>query len=280
MYVTFYHIVRYNARKKTSRKFVENNEVQGLFLHTKIDKMMPKRWSKMKIRVMSFNILHCEVYKQNRIDFDAFANAIRESGADIIGLNEVRGMGSREDYRAQAQILAEKTGFYYYFAKAIDVGGENPYGNALLSRFPVLHAETVMIPDPVLRIGGGFETRCLLKAQLDVPGGLTVLVTHFGLHESEQKNAVQTVIANLEAQKLILMGDFNVYPDDKILLPIRERLNDAAALFRQPLCSFPSDAPDRKIDYIFVSPAVRLLSADIPAVVLSDHRPHNAEIEI
>ena len=211
----------------------------------------------MKIKVMSFNILHCEDWKNRRINFDAFAKQILESKADVIGLNEVRGEGDREDYQAQAKILAEKTGFYYYFAKAIDVGGKNPYGNALLSRYPIRNAQTVMIPDPAVRIGSGFETRCLLKAELDVAGGLTVLVTHFGLNKSEQKNAVKTVLANLDTEKLILMGDFNVLPEDKVLAPVRERLNDAAELFIEPLCSFPSDAPDRKIDYIFASPAVK-----------------------
>lgn len=234
----------------------------------------------MRIRVMSYNVLHCEDWKQKRIDFDAFAKAILDSGADIIGLNEIRGQGTRDDYRAQAQILSEKTGFYYYFAKAIDVGGENPYGNALLSRYPVKNAETIMIPDPVLCIGDGFETRCLLKAELDVGDSLTVLVTHFGLNKSEQKNAVKTVLQNLGAEKLILMGDFNVQPDDKVLLPIRKQLKDAAQRFNKPLYSFPSDVPDRKIDYIFASKAVKILSADIPPVVLSDHRPHIAEIEI
>ena len=234
----------------------------------------------MKIKVMSFNVLHCEAWKENRIDFDAFAKAILDSGADIIGLNEMRGKGTREDYQAQAEILAEKTGFSYYFAKAIDVDGTNPYGNALLSRYPLKNARTVKIPDPLVRIGGRFETRCLLKADVDVGDGLTVLVTHFGLEKSEQKNAVKTVLANLGAEKLILMGDFNVTPENTVLDPIRKKLNDAADLFTAPLRSFPSDAPDCKIDYIFASPAVKILSADIPALVLSDHRPHIAEIEI
>jgi endonuclease/exonuclease/phosphatase family metal-dependent hydrolase len=35
-----------------------------------------------------------------------------------------------------------------------------------------------------------------------------------------------------------------------------------------------------KIDYIFVSPDVRVVSADIPATVASDHRPHVATVEM
>ncbi len=234
----------------------------------------------MQLKIMSYNVLHCELYKEKRIDFDRFAQVISDSGADMIGLNEVRGAGEREDYKAQAEILSEKTGFYHYFAKAIDVGGKNPYGNAILSRYPILHAETVAVPDPVIRIGSGFETRCLLKAEIDVPGGLCVLVTHFGLHASEQKNAVKTVCAHLGEGNTVLMGDFNVTPDDRVLQPIRERMQDAADLFKKPLYSFPSDAPDRKIDYIFVSRSLRVTAADIPALIVSDHRPHIARIEI
>jgi endonuclease/exonuclease/phosphatase family metal-dependent hydrolase len=57
-------------------------------------------------------------------------------------------------------------------------------------------------------------------------------------------------------------------------------MKDTADLFSHPLLSFPSDAPDRKIDYIFVSKDVEVLTADIPAIVASDHRPHTAEITI
>ena len=75
------------------------------------------------------------------------------------------------------------------------------------------------------------------------------------------------------------MGDFNVRPENEILLPIRECMKDTADLFSEPLVSFPSDKPNRKIDYIFVSPDVTVLEADIPPIVAADHRPHTATVE-
>ena len=96
----------------------------------------------------------------------------------------------------------------------------------------------------------------------------------------EQENAVATVVKHLEKEKCVLMGDFNVTPDDHVLTPIRERMEDAADAFDRPLWSFPSDRPDRKIDYIFVTPDVEIITADIPPVVASDHRPHTAEIRL
>ena len=164
---------------------------------------------------------------------------------------------------------------HQYFAEAIRFEGVNPYGNGLISKIPIVSTETIIIPDPVEKAYNGYyETRCILKAQLE--GGITVLVTHFGLNPDEQENAVKVIMDNLTDKKCILMGDFNVQPDDAVLIPIRERMKDAADVIGRPLLSFPSDYPTKKIDYIFVSPDIEILDADIPAIVASDHRPHIA----
>lgn len=234
------------------------------------------------MKIMSFNTQHCMDYITREIDFDLFANVILSSGADIVGLNEMRGKGEQPDYTAQVDILSEKTGFYGYFAKAIDVGGANPYGNGILSRYPILKAETIPVPDPEEPMPDGkwYETRCLLKAVIDAPDGpVTVCVIHFGLNPDEQENAVKTVLSAVEEERCVLMGDFNVLPDDPVLIPIRERMFDTAECFAEPKFSFPSDKPDRKIDYLFVSKDMKTLAADIPAIVASDHRPYTAEVK-
>jgi endonuclease/exonuclease/phosphatase family metal-dependent hydrolase len=76
------------------------------------------------------------------------------------------------------------------------------------------------------------------------------------------------------------MGDFNVTPDNDLLKPIRERMRDTAEFFNEEKFSYPSDNPNRKIDYIFVSNDIEIVTADIPPIVASDHRPHIAEINI
>ena len=116
--------------------------------------------------------------------------------------------------------------------------------------------------------------------RVELEGGLTVLVSHFGLQPDEEENAVKTVIDNICENKCILMGDFNVTPDDPVLNPIRAKMKDTADFFDEPKLSFPSDEPDRKIDYIFVSKDINVVSADIPPTVVSDHRPHTATIEV
>lgn len=232
------------------------------------------------MKIMTFNTQHCLNYLEQKIDFAVMAKAILDCGADIVGLNEMRDQGTHRDYTPQVDTLSALTGLpHFVFAKAIEFTGKGPYGNGLLSRYPILEAESIPIPDPEPRkYDGYYETRCVLKAKL--AGGITVLACHFGLNPDEQENAVSTICQHLAAEKCILMGDFNVLPEDPVLDPIRARMKDTADLFGHPLLSFPSDAPDRKIDYIFVSKDVEVLTADIPAIVASDHRPHTAEITI
>lgn len=231
------------------------------------------------MKIMVYNTQHCLNYITRQIDFELIAGIIKDYGADIVGLNEIRNVGMQEDYQDQAKILADLAGYdYHYFAQAIKFSGVNPYGNVLLSKNPIVQAQTILVPDPPRQYDGYYETRCLLKAKLD--NGLTVNVIHFGLNPDEQENAVKTIMDNLENEKCILMGDFNVSPDNPVLAPIRARMKDTADLFKQPLLSFPSDKPKVKIDYIFVSHDIEVIDADIPAIIGADHRPHMAEVRM
>lgn len=232
------------------------------------------------MKIMSFNIQHCRNFVTGTIDFCSVSNAIKAVNPDIVGLNEVRGKGADSGYENQTEILSALTDMkYYYFAKALDVKGVNPYGNAILSKIPIVSAETIPIPNPIPKPEYNYyEPRCVLKAVLG--NGLICLITHFGLNPDEQENAVATVLSHLENKKCILMGDFNVSPNDCVLTPITNLMKDASGLFKTPLFSFPSDNPNVKIDYIFASPDIEIINADIPAIIASDHRPHTATINI
>ena len=233
----------------------------------------------MNIKVLSFNVLHFENYSTGTIDFDAFAQAIASTGADIIGLNEVHGKGTDPEYTAQTETVAEKLGFHCFFAKATEIGEGNPFGNAILSRFPILSAQIIPIPDPEPRgYDGYYETRCILKAEIDIPGGLTVFVTHFGLNPDEHENAVRTAVENVKG-KCVFMGDLNVTPDNPVLGDIRKILNDTANP-DEPMLSFPSDKPVKKIDFIFTGEGIRKVSSAVLPLVVSDHRPYFAELEV
>lgn len=231
------------------------------------------------MKIMTFNTQHCQNYLTKKIDYEIMADTINREDPDVVCLNEMRGKGDHEGFDDQMKILSELCGYEnFYFAKAIDVYSDSsPYGNGILSKSRIIKAQTVMIPDPKTRNGKRhYETRCILKATLEC--GITVLCVHIGLNPEEKENAIKTILENLENEKCILMGDFNMRPEDELLEPVKERMKDAAELFSTPIFSIPSDAPTRKIDYIFATPDVEIISADIPALVASDHCPHTAKI--
>lgn len=231
------------------------------------------------MKIATYNILHCAKFPDKKnINYPLYAEAIRSLDADIVALNEVYGDGPGELYADQAGILADLAGYpYHYFAQAIYTTNKGPYGNALLSRIPIAHAETILIPDPALKTGPkNYETRCVLKAQLQ--GGITVLVTHFGLNTDEEINAVLTLLRNMPKEKCIVMGDFNVEPHDGILMPLRDRMLDAARLLDGPGFTFDTVKPYKKIDYILVSRDIEVVEAAVPEVGVSDHFPHTATI--
>jgi len=199
---------------------------------------------------------------------------------DIVTVNEVC-KNTAYAPQHQADVLGSLTGYYPIFGRSIDIAG-GEYGNAFLTRRPLMEYEVIHIPDRTSEERNYYEHRTLLRAVIDVGGRkVTVLSTHFGLAKVEQESAVETALAVLERETnpVILMGDLNMEPDDPILQPLLKVLNDTAegADF---IKTFPSDEPRIKIDYILHSDEFRTVALSSMNTQNSDHRPLFAELEI
>ncbi|MGI6336410.1 MAG: endonuclease/exonuclease/phosphatase family protein [Eubacteriales bacterium] len=243
----------------------------------------------MELNVMTYNICSGRDFTADRhIDVTQAGKVMQKYMPDIIGVNEVRGLGGADPlFTEQAQTLGEQLGCRYFFGPAIEFDWGGPYGNALLTRFPILRAEVVGIPDPDVRDEDAYyETRGIIRAELDIPevpgGVLTVLVSHFGLANSEKKNAVATVCKLLDDihTPVLFLGDLNMEPDNEILAPVFERLHDTAAILPEKPLTFSWWEPKVKIDYIFVSSEFKTLSAESPDEHTSDHKPFCARVQI
>lgn len=234
---------------------------------------------------MTFNIQHALDFKKQIIDTDLFADAIIKHNVDFCGLNEVRGDGPIDGYTDQTNAIGDAIGFYRYFGEAIKVRGTSPYGNAVMSQYPLKSVETIRIPDPdaeneINRDGEPvhYESRCIIKSVIEENGReVCILVTHFGLAESERINAVKTLCGIIDNTDLpiILMGDFNSEPDEELLTPLFERLKSVDASEN----TYPSDKPEIKIDYIFYK-GLKCKYSETINEIYADHLPIVAEFEI
>lgn len=240
----------------------------------------------MKCKVMTYNIQSCNDFEENHLGSqDKLIAYLREQNADVVILNEVRDIPSSPLMDDQAGTIARGLGWNYRFAKAIDML-DGSYGNAILSRHPITDFSVTPIPLKELKPGEvpakWREARCVLRAEVEINGEkLVVFGSHFGLGESELEYAVEITSALLDSEICphIFMGDLNMEPNNPILTPIFERMQDVSAIMPTQKLSWPSDTPTIKIDYIFASNDIRVVDADIPKSLISDHRPHFAIIE-
>ncbi len=249
----------------------------------------------MKISVGTYNILsgvdymHRVETKEWRLVPERFAEAIKEMGLDICALNEVRDIPGDDEHKwnQTGKAIAEQLGYNYVFGKAIDIPGGG-YGNALVTRYPILNVRTVPMriapenrdPNSVAR---WYEDRVLMIVDLDVEGKtVTVMVTHFGLNDDEHVLAVK--IVRQEAEKInnpiIFMGDLNITEDTRHYAALCEFLTDSIAVAQGEVKSFPADAPDRRIDFLFTKGEIKALESRVPSIVVSDHRPFVATVEL
>ena len=234
----------------------------------------------MKLTVMTYNILSGRNLARD-LNLEYAASVIREVQPAFVNLNEVRNHTQDVGPVNQALELGRLTGYYPVFSKAIDIyGGE--YGNAFLSRLPVLEYSVIHIPDPEERFDGYcYEHRCIQRLVLlagEQP--VTVFGTHFGLAPNEQENAVETLLGLIEKETnpVLVMGDLNAEPDTPVVKPLFDAVSDASE--GSGILTFPSDKPQIKIDHILYKGAWKLLSIRCIDSQNSDHRPLIAEMEL
>lgn len=234
-------------------------------------------------KIMSYNIQSCRDYITREFTPNSVANVINKYNPDIVGLNEVRSEAikptNHPSWFDQVGTLSKLTNMpYFYFGKAITF--EGPYGNAILSKYPLNNIKTIPIPDPIIKDEDAYyESRNIISCECE---NFHILITHIGLAKSEQRNAIEKLLELINdiSKPIILMGDFNMTPDNPLIKEISNKLIDTSIKFNKSLLSFPSINPRIKIDYIFISNDIELINADIPQDVASDHFPYLAKIKI
>lgn len=228
------------------------------------------------LTVMTFNIASAVETDNN---LDPIADAIELQETDLAGLQEVDRSWSRSDSLDQAQELAVRLGMTYRFDPVVDCSDKDTdgdgfcrYGTAVVSRFS-LRAATAR--DFSLPRVGQEEPRGLAEVGVNVRGRrLIVFNTHLSEVPAARRVQVRQILRLVSATRgpYIVMGDFNAKPNAPEIWWMRQRLTDAARLMhvQRPTVG------NTRIDYVFTSPGITVLSARVPPVSarrISDHRP-------
>lgn len=221
-----------------------------------------------RLRVLTWNVWWRYGPWQERAP--AIAATLTTLDADIIALQEVWGDGGT-DFAAE---LAAKLGYQHVYAPAKDMDGIYQ-GNALLSRWPIVHHEILQLYSEPERD----EHRVAIHAEIDGPrGALPVFCTHLNWMQQHSHIRQRQVadLARLVDKKHatgyppIICGDFNADPQsEEIRMMTGQTTCPVEGMVFHDAWAFAGDGgpgytwsntnpfaaatlePNRRIDYIF-----------------------------
>lgn len=240
----------------------------------------------MKLRVLSYNIHKCIGGVDRRYDPTRVVEVIGKLEPDVVMLQEVDAGVKRSRGDRQVDLLADELGMKYrtWYAN-VDVRGGGQYGNAILSRYPIVESTNIDLTTKFKK------RRSVLHGVVRVRHGehdrtVHVYNMHLGLARYERKLQIARFLeshpfaALHEETPVVVGGDLNdVYGGlGELLHPSGFRGSE-----RRPR-TFPAWGPLRALDAIFVRGQLDLLGLERCDSELarraSDHRPLFADLRL
>jgi endonuclease/exonuclease/phosphatase family metal-dependent hydrolase len=244
-----------------------------------------------KLRVVTLNIHKGLSQFNRRMVIHELREGLRALRPDLVFLQEVQGLNQRHARRfaawpdeAQHAFLAGEELQHVYGRNRVHQHGH--YGNALLSRFPILSHENEDVSSH------RFERRGLLHSVVAVPGwkrNLHCVCVHLSLDERGRRRQLDAIAARLAAiadnqLPMIVAGDFNDWRQraSSILERSLGMTEASVAAAGRHSRTFPSLLPLLHLDRIYVR-GFRVLQTRVhrgpPWSLLSDHLALSAELE-
>jgi len=221
------------------------------------------------------SILHWNVHswrdEAGRANHEAVLRLIGQTSPDMVSLVEVN-----EPWGSPAALrdLARAGGYTWIFFPAVEFGGDAPdrgYGNALLTRIPVLAAVQWGLTWPPRLYDGTepSESRSVILAEVPFGRGTAWIgSTHLPASDPRARACALGRLTELTRgldRPWAICGDFNTPP-------ATVKGEGTTAWPDPPQPSFPASDPAEPIDYCVASPGVAV-TARILTAAGSDHLP-------
>jgi endonuclease/exonuclease/phosphatase family metal-dependent hydrolase len=230
------------------------------------------------VKIVTYNI-HKARGMDGRTNINRIAKVLSEVNADIIALQEV--FSTDESTRpGQLEAIATALDMHAAFGCTRQHLGK-PYGNAILSRWPIVASYHMDISH------GKREDRGCIRADLKTPRGpLHVFNIHLGTRYFERKVQVRHFLSARHIQEdllgpRVIVGDFNEWikgPATRVLSEKFESLNMELHVSRKR--TYPGFLPLLHLDHIYFERPLHIESAELVRTrlskVASDHLPLSA----
>jgi endonuclease/exonuclease/phosphatase family metal-dependent hydrolase len=239
----------------------------------------------VQLRVATYNIHKCRGM-DGRVRPERVAAVLRGLDADVIALQEVVRVSDHEPQHDQAEFLrAALRGYELAFGETRSYRS-GTYGNAVLSRFPIVKSQNY---DLTWR---NRERRGCLRADLRLPGDrlLHLFNVHLGTaflerrHQGRRLLSANILKGRLHGSRLVL-GDFNEWVRGLVTRLLSADFNaiDVRSVARHGR-TYPGVLPFLHLDHIYFDQQLELkefrLHRGRPALVASDHLPLVADFRL
>ena len=233
------------------------------------------------LRVLTYNIHHGEGV-DGKLDLARIAGVITAQKPDLVAVQEVDVKTQRTGGVDQAAELAKLTGMHVAFGRTIDYQG-GQYGNAVLSRFPIVKREAHPLPgDEAAERRGALAV--VVRPWGERGAAVTFVGTHFD-HQREpdrvrQAGEVNRLFVKEDGAPVVLAGDLNAVPGSEPMRALLKQWADVAGA--DGGATVPAEKPRRRIDYVLLRPTGGWRVVETKVVeeaVASDHRPVLAVVE-
>ncbi len=233
-----------------------------------------------RLRVLTYNIHHGEGIDR-QLDLERLVRVIVSVAPDVVALQEVEQRTRRTGMVDQPAELARLTKMRVVFGGNIPFeGGE--YGNAVLSRYPILRHQNHLLP--CLDDG---EQRGVLEVEIAWPNAgvpLRLLATHLDHRANDRERVasarrINEILGDRDDAGTVLAGDLNDLPDSATLIELARRWTRSNVEVEPTI---PVERPTRQIDYVLYAPADRWRVIETQVLleaVASDHRAVLAVLE-
>jgi endonuclease/exonuclease/phosphatase family metal-dependent hydrolase len=188
------------------------------------------------VRIITFN---CHKGLNRNLEFNMVEQAVflRNLKPDIVMLQEVTGKTNASGQKDLLEYLSFTTGLRNKaFGRTMDNDG-GPFGNAIISRFPLSHIRKVIVMKP--SIFTTTQDRGIVRATVELDGILHhVYCTHYTTWPDYQKNqtlALSQLMSENPKIPVIIGMDANMSFQDPILAPIATILTDSFEFFQRPI---------------------------------------------
>ncbi len=212
--------------------------------------------------------------------------------ADIICLQELTIGAANQSIKHGPNYIAKELGYNYYFKECpVETvsGVTELFANGIFSRFPIVKSSWSRINEPSGTGGYDDENRVYAEVTLKIDGhNFSVGTTHMSythMFEGTERKRTETdkILAQIgqHEQQFIFTGDLNALPGSYTVEGIGKKLVNAGPGFDQKTWTtkpfsyqgFEANELSWRLDYIFATPDIKVISSEIVATEYSDHLP-------